>query len=85
MTIKSLLQFCLLPFWTLRGRCGWVLALMVITVSGMGSLLLDWKIIPQMLKQKTKSLNLYKSVRRDSQQIGHSVKGTEVLLFSFFP
>lgn len=85
MTITSLLQFCLLPFWTLRGRCGWMLALMVIAVSGMESLLLDWKIIIQIIKGKDKKLKSVENVRRDSKQIGHNVKGPEIPIFSLFP
>lgn len=37
------------------------------------------------IKAKDKKLESVENVRRDSQQIGHSVKGTEVSIFSLFP
>lgn len=51
----------------------------VITVSGMESLLLDWKRIIQILKDK--KFESAENVRRASQQTGHSVQGTEVSVF----
>lgn len=62
-----------------------MLALMVIAVSGMESLLLDWKIIIQIIKGKDKKLKSVENVRRDSKQIGHNVKGPEIPIFSLFP
>lgn len=46
---------CLLG--ALRRRLGGGVSLTVVTVSGTESLLLDWKRIIQMLKQKTRTLN----------------------------